>query len=134
MQQHHLVLTNEDRQQEAADLIEITLSGNVRYQLPLILPMLSQLIYEKGPSWLTYVGTTLLSKQDCRRFGLNWLRLLQVLPSTRCDTLDIAERALISGRSHTVVAITKTCNATQLQRLENAAKEGRCRCILIRVR
>lgn len=134
MQQHQFVLASEARQQETVDLIEITLPGEARSQLSLILPMLSQLTYENGPSWLTYVGTTLLSKQDCRRFGLNWLRLLQVLPSARCDTLDIAERALVSGRSHTVVAIAKACNTAQLQRLENAAKEGKCRCILIRVR
>ena len=132
MQQNQLALS--EQQANASSLVEIVLPGDVRLHLPLILPILSQLTYGSERGWLTYVGTTLLSKKDCREFGLNWQRLLQVLPSIRCHTLDIAERALISGRSHTVVAIATTCTSHQLQRLELAAREGKCRCILIRTR
>lgn len=132
MQQNQLVLS--EHQADSSNLIEIVLPGDARLHLPLILPILSQLTYDRGHGWLTYVGSTLLSKKNCIQFGLNWQRLLQVLPSIRCNTLDIAERALISGRSHTVVVIATSCNSQQLQRLEIAALEGRCRCILIRTR
>jgi cell division inhibitor SulA len=134
MQQNQLALSNNDQQPADSNLIEITLPGELRFHLSLILPILNQLTYESGPGWLTYVGTALLAKKDCRRFGLNWQRLLQVLPSARCNALDIAERALNSGRSHTVVVTATSCDAQQLQRLENAARDGKCRCILIRAR
>lgn len=117
-----------------SNLIEIAVPGDIRLHLPLILPILSQLTHDSGSGWLTYVGSNLLSKKDCRQFGLNWQRLLQVLPSTRCNALDITERALLGSRSHTVVAIVQSCTAQQLHRLESAALQGKCRCILIRAR
>lgn len=136
MQQQLLAPTDSHQQPEAvSDLIEITLPGDVRSHLPLILPLVSQLTYDSGPGWLTYVGSALLSKKDCRQFGLNWQRLLQVLPSSRCcDTLEIAVRALLGGRSHTVVVVAKACGPQQLQRLDEAAKKGECRCIVIHAR
>ena len=71
-------------------------------QLAFIFPLLGHLSYSEDSRWVTCIGPLLLSKKDCRQFGLNRYRLLQVLPSQRCNVVDIAERALASRERVTV--------------------------------
>lgn len=103
-------------------------------QLAFIFPLLGHLSFNEDPRWLTCIGPQLLSKKDCRQFGLNRFRLLQVLPSQRCDVIDIAERALAAGRSHTVFCQAESISAQDLQRLESAAERGQARCVIARRR
>ncbi len=103
-------------------------------QLTLIHPLLGHLSYSEDPRWLTCIGLLLLSKKDCHQFGLNRYRLLQVLPSRRCNLIDITERALIAGKSHTVFCQADTISKQDLARLETAAARGEARCVIARSR
>lgn len=103
-------------------------------ELAFILPLLGHLSYSEDPRWVTCIGSPLLSKKDCRQFGLNRFRLLQVLPSQRCNVVDIAERALLAGKSHTVFCQTETVSIQDLGRLEQAALKGMARCVIVRSR
>jgi cell division inhibitor SulA len=103
-------------------------------QLAFIFPLLGHLSYNEDPRWLTCIGSLLLSKKDCRQFGLNRYRLLQVLPSQRCDVVDIAERALAAGKSHTVFCQTAALSEQDLVRLEQAATRGQARGVIARSR
>lgn len=98
--------------------------------------MLSHLSHSGDSRWLTCIGSYFLSKKDCAEFNLDRKRLLQVLPSARCDVFELAERALIAGKSHTVVCLAPAAEISdrQLLALEHAARQGSCRCILIRCR
>ncbi len=77
---------------------EFIFPGDPRQQLPLILPMLSHLSHCGDSRWLTCVGASFLSKKDCLDFALDWRRLLQVLPSARCDVFELTARALAAGQ------------------------------------
>ena len=103
-------------------------------QLAFIFPLLGHLSYNEDPRWLTCIGPLLLSKKDCRQFGMNRYRLLQVLPSQRCNVIDIAERALASGKSHTVFCQTDALSEQDLASLELAAARGQARCVIVRSR
>lgn len=103
-------------------------------QLAFIFPLLGHLSYSEDQRWVTCIGSLLLSKKDCRVFGLNRYRLLQVLPSQRCNVVDIAERALTSGKSHTVFCQLETLHPSDLSRLEHAAARGQARCVIVRSR
>lgn len=103
-------------------------------QLEFILPLLGHLSYSEDPRWVTCIGSLLLSKKDCLQFGLNRYRLLQVLPSQRCNVVDIAERALTAGKSHTVFCQTEALSEQDLARLEIAAAHGQARCVIVRSR
>lgn len=103
-------------------------------QLAFIFPLLGHLSYSEDPRWVTFIGPLLLSKKDCRQFGLNRYRLLQVLPSQRCNVVDIAERALSAGKSHTVFCQAETLSTADLLRLEQAAARGEARCVIVRSR
>lgn len=103
-------------------------------QLTFIFPLLGHLSYSEDPRWVTCIGPLLLSKKNCRLSGLNRYRLLQVLPSQRCNVVDIAERALASGKSHTVFCQAETFSQEDLAKLEKAAARGQARCVIARNR
>ncbi len=103
-------------------------------QLAFIFPLLGHLSYSEDQRWVTCIGALLLSKKDCRQFGLNRYRLLQVLPGQRCNVVDIAERALAAGKSHTVFCQVETLSEKDLARLELAATRGQARCVIVRRR
>lgn len=115
-------------------VVEFVVSEVSLRQLAFIFPLLAHLSYSEDPRWLTCIGPLLLSKNDCRKFGLNRYRLLQVLPSQRCNVVDIAERALLAGKSHTVFCQTDTLSEQDLARLELAAARGQARCVIARSR
>lgn len=130
-----LVDTPSDGAAESVQHIaEFIFPGEARQQLPLILPVLAHLTNNGDPRWLTCIGPQLLAKVDCRRYRLNWQRLLQVLPNARCSVIDLAERALQAGKSHTVCVVAETLSAEDMARLERAAIAGDCRGIVIRSR
>ena len=114
---------------------EFIFPGDPRQQLPLIMPMLSHLSRSGDSRWLTCVGASFLSKKDCLDFALDRRRLLQVLPSARCDVFELTARALAAGKSHTLICLAPIeASPQQLALLEQAARSGNCRCILIRGR
>jgi cell division inhibitor SulA len=115
-------------------IVEFVCPGDARQQLPLILPVLAHLTNNGDQRWLACIGPQLLTKSDCRRYHLNWQRLLQVLPNRRCAVIDLAERALQAGKSHTVCVVAEALDAQDLLRLERAAAIGNCRGIVIRNR
>jgi len=119
----------------ASRISEFIFPGDPRQQMPLILPMLSHLSRTGDSRWLTCIGAGFLAKRDCAESQLDWRRLLQVLPSSRCDVIEIACRALSAGKSHTVICILSS-NPTlqQLALLEKSAQMGEGRCILMRCR
>jgi len=117
-----------------APVVEFVVPDISLPQLAFIFPLLGHLSYSEDPRWVTCIGPLLLSKRDCRQFGLNRYRLLQVLPSPRCDVVDIAERALNAGKSHTVFCFAEALEDKDLIRLEQAAARGRARCVIVRSR
>ena len=120
--------------QSASHVVEFVVPEISLEQLAFIFPLLGHLSYSEDQRWVTCIGPLLLSKRDCRRFGLNRYRLLQVLPSQRCNVVDIAERALMAGKSHTVFCQADALSAQDYARLEQAAARGQSRCVIVRSR
>ncbi|MET0378497.1 MAG: SulA-like leucine-rich domain-containing protein [Spongiibacteraceae bacterium] len=103
--------------------------------LSLILSMLGHLSHSSDSRWLSCIGLPHTSKKECLQSGLDWQRFLQVFPSNKVAVLELTERVLQAGRSHTVVAwLPASLSDKDLARLENAATMGNCQGILIRHR
>jgi len=118
-------------------IIEVVVPAeqNERPQLTLVLPLLAHLSNSNDGRWLTCIGPSFVAKRDCQRYGINWKRLLQVLPNQRVDHSDLCERALATGRSHTVAfLVDEAPSAELLARLERAARQGNCQGIVIHTR
>lgn len=116
-------------------IVEFVFPGEPRQQMSLILPTLAHLSHHSDQRWLSCIGQVFLSKKDCQAFAVNWQRLLQVLPNQRCAMIDLTERALLAGKSHTVVCLAPaSLSASELARLERAATVGQCQGIVIHSR
>jgi cell division inhibitor SulA len=116
-------------------IVEFVFAGEPRQQLSLVLPLLAHLSQQDDPRWLTCIGPVFLGKRDCQQLQLNWRRLLQVMPNHRVETIELCERALAAGRSHTVVCLAPAPpSAEVMARLERAAQQGKCQGIMIHSR
>jgi cell division inhibitor SulA len=103
--------------------------------LSMVLAMLGHLSHSADSRWLSCIGLPHTSKRECLQAGLDWQRFLQVFPSSRIAMLDLVERVLQAGRSHTVVCwLPAELSERDLMRLESAAATGNCQGILIRHR
>lgn len=123
------------RDHSPARIVEFVFAGEPRQQLSLVLPLIAHLSRQEDARWLTCIGSVFLGKGDCQQLQLNWQRLLQVLPNHRVDTLELCERALTAGRSHTVVCLCQEAPTPEMMaRLERAAAQGQCQGIMIRSR
>lgn len=116
---------------------EFVFPSNSARSLPLslVLSMLGHLSHSSDSRWLSCIGLPHTSKKECLQSGLDWQRFLQVFPSNKLAVLELTERVLQAGRSHTVVAwLPASLSDRDLARLENAAAIGNCQGILIRHR
>lgn len=103
--------------------------------LSLVLSMLGHLSHSSDSRWLSCIGLPHTSKKECLQSGLDWQRFLQVFPSNKLAVLELTERVLQSGRSHTVVAwLPAALSEKDMAKLEAAALAGNCQAILIRHR
>jgi len=113
--------------------------GAAPLPLSLLLSMLGHLSHSSDSRWLSCIGLPHTSKKECLQSGLDWQRFLQVFPSHKVSVLELTERVLQAGRSHTVVAWLPASLSNReadkdLARLEQAAAMGNCQGILIRHR
>lgn len=103
--------------------------------LSLVLSMLGHLSHSSDSRWLSCIGLPHTSKKECLQSGLDWQRFLQVFPSNKLAVLELTERVLQAGRSHTVVAwLPIALSEKDMAKLEAAALAGNCQAILIRHR
>lgn len=117
---------------DTPEIMEFVCAAGAPRRLPLWLPMVAHLSRERDDRWLTCIGAGLLTKLDCQQAEVNWQRLLQVLPNGRYGELELVERALAAGKSHTVVCRMRLAPDTRgRQRLAAAARAGRCQALLI---
>ncbi|WP_051786468.1 SulA-like leucine-rich domain-containing protein [Endozoicomonas numazuensis] len=119
-----------------ASINELILSGQPWQAEQLLTPMLSQLSSD-NERWLTLI---LADKSDTRT--LHWLKncnlnqdKVQIFSSSDVNqTLELTQKALASGTSHTVVSWLGHLDKGWLSKLENAARNGQCQGLAIRSR
>ena len=119
-----------------ASINELILSGHPWQAEQLLTPILSQLSSD-SERWLTLI---LADKSDTKT--LQWLKncnlnqdKVQIFSSTDVNqTLELTQKALASGTSHTVVSWLGHLDKGWLSKLENAAQNGQCQGLAIRSR
>jgi cell division inhibitor SulA len=113
-------------------IMEFVCADDRRQQLPLLLSLMGHLSRTDDSRWLTCIGPAFFSKNDCLGYQVHWQRLLQVIPRSHESNVELAERALAAGRSHTVVWLMASApNEQTLRRLEKAAALGDCQGLII---
>ncbi|WP_062269947.1 SulA-like leucine-rich domain-containing protein [Endozoicomonas arenosclerae] len=124
------------KEPERASINELILSGQPWQAEQLLTPMLNQLSND-SERWLTVI---LADKTDQRT--LQWLKTcgldnskVQIFSSNDVNqTLELTQKALASGTSHTVISWLRDLDKRWLSKLENAARNGQCQGLAIRSR
>ncbi|MTI14315.1 SulA-like leucine-rich domain-containing protein [Sansalvadorimonas verongulae] len=103
----------------------------------LVAPMLNQLSRSDDHRWLTLVCTTAQAKDIAQWLKTTGAVINKLLLLTAEDTigcLQLSEKVLYAGNSHTVVCWTDSLNPAAISPLEDAARAGDCAGVIIRQR
>ena len=130
-------LQNDSNNKTRSSVNELILSGSIWQSGMYLAPMLSKLANEDEPRWLT-----LVLSDDAPSETLHWLKAeginnnkVQILsPGNHHRSVDLACKALASGTSHTVISWIQNMDKKAMDRLESAARSGRCHGLTIRNR
>lgn len=99
--------------------------------LPLVLPLMAAL--SAGPRWLAWVAPPYVPYAPALvAHGIRVERVLLVQDVSAEQRLWATEQALKSGACGVVLAWPETLQTAQLRRLQLAAEQGDCACILFR--
>lgn len=112
---------------------EMALSGQPEQCLQWLAPMLRDLASTPGDRWLTLLNPPqLVSHAWLRATGLDPQRILIVRSNGRMQGHQLCQELLSLGCSHTVISWLAT-DADVIARLEQAARQGQCKSLNIRM-
>lgn len=99
-----------------------------------LLPMLAYLSQESNDRWLTWFPPAGINKALLESFGFDLSKVRIVNPKDKSQLFFFLWEALCQGNSSTVVASPGLLSESEFAQLENAARIGKCRGLLIRAR
>ena len=111
---------------------ELSLRGAAGHCLNLLAPILRELSDNHDERWLTLIAPpSSLTQAWLRDAGLNRERILLLHPRGTQSPLELAQQALMLGRSHTVVSWLHPLERQAWQQLEQAARQGKAQSLNI---
>ena len=111
---------------------ELSLRGAAGHCLNLLAPILRELSDNHDERWLTLIAPpSSLTQAWLRDAGLNRERILLLHPRGKQSPLELAQQALMLGRSHTVVSWLHPLERQVRQQLEQAARQGKAQSLNI---
>lgn len=115
-------------------ITELIIANGAPEQAALIMPMVAFLSQSCKNRWVTWVAPLHVSRDFLESYGVDtrFLRLIHCADEVR--RLWITWEALAAGNSHTVISSPGKLNDKELKQLENAAYQGQCQGLLLRVR
>ena len=117
---------------ETETFSELSLRGAAGHCLNLLAPILRELSDNHDERWLTLIAPpSSLTQTWLREAGLNRERILLLHPRGTQSSLEVAQQALMLGRSHTVVSWLHPLERQVRQQLEKAARQGKAQSLNI---
>ena len=115
-------------------ITELIIANSSPEQAALIMPMIAFLTKSCVNRWVTWIAPQHMSREFLESFGVdtNFVRLIHC--SDEESRLWITWEALAAGNSHTVIASPGKLTEKEFKQLENAARQGQCQGLLLRVR
>lgn len=113
---------------------ELILADDSLDQLSLILPMIAFLSQSRSDRWISWICPHPIGRQILESYGVNTQRLRFIHGKDGENARWIAWEALAAGNSHTVIASPGKLSDKELLQLEQAAHQGQCQGLLLRLR
>ena len=115
-------------------ITELVIANSSPEQAALIMPMIAFLTQSCVNRWVTWIAPQHLSREFLESFGVDTRYVRLIHCSDEASRLWITWEALAAGNSHTVISSPGKLTDKELKQLENAAYEGNCQGLLLRVR
>ncbi len=115
-------------------ITELIIANGSPDQVALLMPMIAFISQSCKSRWVTWIAPLHVTREFLQSFGVNtnFLRLIHC--SDEASRLWITWEALAAGNSHTVISSPGKLTDKELKQLENAAYQGRCQGLLLRIR
>ncbi len=127
---------NKTQQQAVASygITELIIASASPDQAALLMPMIAFLTKSCADRWVTWIAPQHMSREFLESFGVDTRFVRLIHCSDEASRLWITWEALAAGNSHTVIASPGKLTDKEFKQLENAAHQGQCQGLLLRVR
>jgi cell division inhibitor SulA len=115
-------------------ITELIIANASAEQTALLMPMIAFISKSCQNRWVTWVSPFQINREYLESFGVDTRFLRLVHCGEEASRLWITWEALAAGNSHTVIASPGKLTDKELKQLENAAYQGQCQGLLLRVR
>lgn len=118
----------------ACGITELIIADGSSEHFSFLMPMIAFISQSCKNRWVTWIAPAHVTREFLHSFGVNtqFLRLIHCTDEAR--RLWITWEALAAGNSHTVISSPGKLTDKELKQLENAAYQGCCQGLLLRVR
>lgn len=118
----------------SSGITELVIANTSPEQAALIMPMIAFLTQSCVNRWVTWIAPQHLSREFLESFGVDTRYVRLIHCNDEASRLWITWEALAAGNSHTVISSPGKLTDKELKQLENAAYQGNCQGLLLRVR
>jgi cell division inhibitor SulA len=115
-------------------ITELIIANASPQQVALIMPMIAFLTKSCANRWVTWIAPQHVSREFLESFGVDTQYLRLIHCSDEQSRLWITWEALAVGNSHTVISSPGKLTDKEFKQLENAAHQGECQGLLLRIR
>ncbi len=115
-------------------ITELIIANGGPSQVALLMPMIAFISQSCSDRWVTWIAPQHITRDFLHAYGVDTRCLRLIHCSDEESRLWITSEALALGNSHTVISSPGKLTDKELKRLENAARQGKCQGLLLRVR
>lgn len=115
-------------------ITELIIASGSPEQAALLMPMIAYLSQSCKNRWVTWIAPLHVTRDFLQSYGVDTRFLRLIHCSDEASRLWITCEALLVGNSHTVISSPGKLTDKEFKQLENAAHQGRCQGLLLRLR
>jgi cell division inhibitor SulA len=121
-------------QVKTSGITELIIANTSPEQVSLLMPMIAFLSQSCEQRWVTWIAPLHLTREFLESYGVDTRYLRLIHCDDEASRLWITWEALSAGNSHTVISSPGKLSEKEFKQLEQAAYEGQCQGLLLRVR
>ena len=115
-------------------ITELIIASGSPEQAALLMPMIAYLSQSCKNRWVTWIAPLHVNRDFLQSYGVDTRFLRLIHCSDEVSRLWITWEALAAGNSHTVISSPGKLTDKEIKQLENAAYQGKCQGLLLRLR
>lgn len=115
-------------------ITELIIANNSPEQAALLMPMIAFISQSCSNRWVTWIAPQNVTREFLQAYGVDTRFLRLIHCHDEASRLWITWESLAAGNSHTVISSPGKLSEKELKQLEDAASQGQCQGLLLRIR